>query len=189
MLGRVSERRARAATPEPPDPDELRIISAEVHAGERLAMPALVDTALRDCDLANIRTRRASAWRVTVASCRLTGITLSTASLRDVAVISSQLDLAGFDAATLERVRFEDCVLRDASFLDARLHSVSFVDCDLSGADFTGVVASRVEMIGCRLDRLRGLPSLRGVQMRWTDVLENAGLFATALGIAILEEG
>lgn len=187
MLRRVSAR-ARAAAPDPPDPDDVREVHDADHAGERRTAPSLTDVAFTGCSFATADARRATLTRVAATGCRLTGLTLTAAALRDVRVGDCQADLTGFDGATLDRVRFEQCALREASFVEARLHSVAFVDCDLSGADFSGAEVSRVELLGCRLDRVRGLASLRGAQLRWTDVLDSAGVFAAALGFVVLEE-
>jgi hypothetical protein len=46
----------------------------------------------------------------------------------------------------------------------------------------------RVELEGCRLDGLRSFADLRGAAMPWPDVVAGAGAFASALGIAILED-
>ena len=45
----------------------------------------------------------------------------------------------------------------------------------------------RVELRGCDLAGLSGVEALRTARMPWTDILENAALFATALGIEIVD--
>jgi uncharacterized protein YjbI with pentapeptide repeats len=64
---------------------------------------------------------------------------------------------------------------------------VSFVNCDLSGADLGGARLRRCELRGCTIDGIRGIESLRGVGMRWDDVVAAAGTFAAALGVKELE--
>ena len=49
------------------------------------------------------------------------------------------------------------------------------------------MTVQRVEVRGCDLTGLRGVEALRGVRMPWGDVLENASLFATVLGIEIVD--
>jgi len=49
------------------------------------------------------------------------------------------------------------------------------------------VTILRVELRGCDLTALRGVEALHGARMPWADVLENAALFASALGVEILE--
>lgn len=66
------------------------------------------------------------------------------------------------------------------------MREVAFEDCDLSGADLTSARFEHVEMLGCMLEGLRGANSLRGVRMPWTDIVENAGLFAGACGVDVL---
>ena len=45
----------------------------------------------------------------------------------------------------------------------------------------------RVELRGCDLAGVRGAEALRGARMTWNDVIENAALFATALGIEVVD--
>ena len=45
----------------------------------------------------------------------------------------------------------------------------------------------RVELRGCDLTGLHGAEALRGTRMPWNDVLENGPLFATALGLEIVD--
>jgi hypothetical protein len=49
------------------------------------------------------------------------------------------------------------------------------------------VKSQRVELRGCDLTGLRGAEALRGVRMPWNDVLENAPLFASVVGIEIVD--
>jgi uncharacterized protein YjbI with pentapeptide repeats len=66
---------------------------------------------------------------------------------------------------------------------------VRFEDCDLTEADLTGVRIDGCELRGCTLDGLAGVERLRGAAMPWADLVGNAALFATALGIRPLDEG
>jgi hypothetical protein len=45
----------------------------------------------------------------------------------------------------------------------------------------------RVELRGCDLAGARGVEALRGARMTWNDVIENAALFASAVGIEIVD--
>lgn len=63
-----------------------------------------------------------------------------------------------------------------------------FVDCDLRRADFREARTRACEMRGVRLEDAHGLERLRGVAVAWSDVLDNAGAFATALGLRVIEE-
>lgn len=177
---------ARPATPVEPEDDAPVVtdrFGGQVHLGE-----SFVDLRLVDSDLANVDARRATVTRVVAHRCRATGAMLMSTRLRDVVVRDCRVDLATFAQATLERVVFEDCVLRDASFAAARLHSVSFVDCDLHGVDFSGARCSRVELRGCRLEGLNGIEGLRGAKLGWSDLLDNATVLATALGLGVIDE-
>ncbi len=79
------------------------------------------------------------------------------------------------------------CVLTQADFQQAGLRTVVFDDCDLTGADLSGARFESVELRGCRLEAVRGLDGLQGVRMPWADVLANAGPFAAACGVQVLD--
>lgn len=91
----------------------------------------------------------------------------------------------------LRRVRLtgaqRDCRLEEAEFGGARLKDVVFERCDLRAADFSAVKGAQFDLLGCRLDGLRGVDALRGARMRWADVVENAALFAAALEIETVD--
>jgi uncharacterized protein YjbI with pentapeptide repeats len=166
-------------TPIPPDPDEDAAPVTEL--GE------LVDVSVVDADWANGRapglvTRRAELRRV-----RLTGAELPEARLTDTTFTGCRLDLASLRGAKLERVAFRDCRLGECDLYDATLTDVVFDGCELRQASFDRVHVTRVELRGCDLTGLQGVESLRGVRMPWDDVLQNAPLFAAALGLEIVE--
>jgi uncharacterized protein YjbI with pentapeptide repeats len=58
----------------------------------------------------------------------------------------------------------------------------------LRGATFSGCTIERVQFEGCDLTGLVGVEALRGARMPWNDILENAPLFAQALGIAAITD-
>jgi uncharacterized protein YjbI with pentapeptide repeats len=119
----------------------------------------------------------------------MTGIVVAEAALRDVTLRDCRIDLASFGRSRLERVTFEDCLLQQTDFLEARLDGVRFHRCDLTRADFRGAHLTRCEFRRSNLARLEGVERLRGAAMEWPDIVEMAGEFAAALGIAVLDEG
>jgi uncharacterized protein YjbI with pentapeptide repeats len=112
---------------------------------------------------------------------------LAEATLIDVTFLECRLDLVGFRVASLERVVFRDCRMTECDFYEASLNDVLFDHCELREATFTSAKIQRVELRGCDLVGLRGVEALRGARMPWNDLLENAPLFANALGIEIIE--
>ena len=60
--------------------------------------------------------------------------------------------------------------------------------CELRRASFAACRIARVDLIGCALEELIGVESLRGARMPWGDILENAPLFAVGLGIQVLPD-
>lgn len=165
--------------PYAPDPDE------DAPAPETL--DDLVDARLADRDFSNTRALRSSVRRVELRLCRLTGIELAESAWSDVVLADCRVDLAGFRHAKLERVVFRDCRLEEADFAGAALTDVVFERCELRRASFSGVLVERLQLSGCDLTELVGVEALRGARMPWNDVLQNAALFAQALGIRVLD--
>jgi hypothetical protein len=147
----------------------------------------LVDVAVQDVDWANRQVPRLVARRVELDRCRLTGTELAEATLADVTVTDCRLDLVGLRMAKLERVVFRRCRMTECDFYDASLTDVLFDECDLTEATFTDARLTRVELRASRLTGLRGVEALRGARLPWSDALENAPLFATALGLELID--
>jgi uncharacterized protein YjbI with pentapeptide repeats len=147
----------------------------------------LDDAVAEGLDWANRQARRVFLRRAEVRRCRLTGAELAESRLEDVTFEDCRLDLVGLRAATLERVVFRDCRMGECELNAAALTDVLFENCELRQATVSGVRLKRVELRGCDLTGLRGLEALRGARMPWDDVLENAPLFAAALGFEILD--
>ena len=166
-------------SPYPPDPVD--------DAPSDAVFDELVDVVATDRDWANQRAFRFSAQRVDLRRCRLTGTELAEAVLRDVTFDECRVDLVVLRHATLERVVFRDCRMSECDLHGASLRDVLFERCELREATFSAVTLQRVELRGCDLIGLRGAESLRGARMPWGDVVENAALFATVLGIEIVD--
>jgi uncharacterized protein YjbI with pentapeptide repeats len=163
-----------------------RLVDADV-GGRRFDRLWLADVDARGCDVANVRARGATLRRVAFRTCRFTGATLVEARLEDVVFADCRIDLASFGRAELRRVAFEGCVLNGADFVEASLSAVRFADCDLADADLSDSRWKDCELRGCRLTAVRGVESLRGVRMPIDDVVASAAVFASALGIRVVE--
>ena len=118
----------------------------------------------------------------------MTGLLWNEGELRHVVLRDCRIDLAAFAATELEQVVFDGCNLRQADFQDADLVCVRFDGCDLTGVDLTGARMAGCELRACTLDGLAGAERLRGAGMPWADVVGNAALLASALGIRVLED-
>ena len=68
------------------------------------------------------------------------------------------------------------------------LTSVRFIGCDLSEADFRGARLYRSELRASSLAGVHGVQRLAGCAMPWPDIVEQAGVWAAALGIEVLED-
>jgi uncharacterized protein YjbI with pentapeptide repeats len=166
--------------PYPPQPEEDA--EAPTELGE------LLDGTVAGADWANSRpVRGLEARRAELRTCRLTGAELAEAKLSDVTFDDCRLDLVNLRFSKLERVVFRDCRMTECDFEEASLKDVLFERCELQEATFSSAALQRVELRGCNLRGLRGVESLRGARMPWNDVLENAPLFALAVGIEIVD--
>ena len=163
-----------------------RLIDVDL-SGARLAGLRLIDVAVERGNLANLAAPEPVLRRVAVTGARLTGVQWTRGTITDAMFRDCRIDLATFAGTTFERTTFDGCLLMQAEFRDALLRSVRFEGCDLTEADLQGVRIDRCELRGCTLDGLAGAERLRGAAMPWTDVVGNAGLFATALGIRVVE--
>jgi uncharacterized protein YjbI with pentapeptide repeats len=166
--------------PYPPDPDD--------EAPPRDELDDLVDARVENADFSNTRALRSSLRRAQLHLCRLTGIELAEATWSDVMLTDCRADFAGLRRARLERVVFRDCRLEEADFGGASLTDVVLERCELRRASFAGVRVERVQLVGCDLTELVGVEALRGARMPWNDLLQNAPLFAQALGIRVLPD-
>jgi uncharacterized protein YjbI with pentapeptide repeats len=147
-----------------------------------------LDDAVADgLDWANRQARRLFIRRAEVRRCRLTGAELAETRLEDVTFEDCRLDLVGLRGAILERVVFRDCRMGECELNAAALSDVLFENCELRQATVSGVRLKRVELRDCDLTGLQGVEALRGARMPWNDVLENAPLFAAALGLEIVD--
>jgi uncharacterized protein YjbI with pentapeptide repeats len=159
--------------------------------GEEQAEPegidGLTDAVVADVDWANARAPRTTVTRVELRAARLTGAELAEATLRDARFFECRLDMVGLRLARLERVVFRDCRMEEADLYGARLKDVLFERCTLREATLSGATLERCELRGCDLTGLRGAEALASARMPWNDVLENAPLFAAALGIEIVD--
>jgi uncharacterized protein YjbI with pentapeptide repeats len=165
--------------PYPPDPDEDGAPPPD-------SLADVVDARIENGDFSNTRAVGSSVRRSELHLCRLTGVELAEAAWSDVVLTECRADFAGMRHARLERVVFRDCRLEEADFGGASLTDVAFERCELRRASFAGVRVERVQLAGCDLTELVGVEALRGARMPWDDVLQNAPLFAQALGIRAL---
>jgi uncharacterized protein YjbI with pentapeptide repeats len=147
----------------------------------------LVDVVATDLDWASERAFRFSAQRAELRRCRLTGAELAEAVLRDITFDECRMDLVGLRHAKLERVVFRDCRMSECDLYGASLSDVLFERCELREATLSAASLQRVELRSCDLTGLRGAEALRNARMPWNDVLENAVLFSSVLGIEIVD--
>jgi uncharacterized protein YjbI with pentapeptide repeats len=146
---------------------------------------ALADVILRDCGMSNVDARDGRVTRVEMHRSQLVGFGFTRGDIRDLRVVDSSLQLASFASATLRNVVFERVNLAEASFMHARLEAVAFVECRLEGADFRHAKLAGCAIRGASLDGVLGVESLRGLRMRWPDLMASAGALAAALGIDV----
>jgi uncharacterized protein YjbI with pentapeptide repeats len=98
-----------------------------------------------------------------------------------------RLDLVGLRHAQLDRVVFRDCRMGECDLYGATLKDVLFERCELREATFSSCTLQRVEFRGCDLAGARGAEALRGARMPWSDIVDNAALFAAVVGIELVD--
>ena len=173
-------------TPEAPRDEVERKVDADL-SGQTIRGWGLTDVVVERGSLANLVAPEATLRRVTITGARMTGVQWTRGTVADVVFRDCRIDLATFAGTTFERVVFEGCLLRQAEFRDALLRSVRFAHCDLTEADLTGLRIDGCELRSCTLDGLAGAERLRGAAMPWGDIVGHAGLFASTLGIRLLD--
>ncbi len=166
---------------------EARLLDIDA-SGARVKGLRLVDVAVERGNLANLVAPELVLTRVSLTGVRLTGAEWTRGKLTDVVFRDCRIDLATFAGTTFERVTFDGCLLAQTDFREALLRSVRFSHCDLTEADLQGLRIDRCELRSCTLDGLVAVERLRGATMPPADIIGNAGLFASALGIRVLEE-
>ena len=175
-------------TPDAPRADEVeRKVDADL-SGQTIRGLSFHDVVIERGNLANLVAPELTLRRVTVTGARMTGVQWTRGTIADVVFRDCRIDLATFAGTTFERVAFEGCLLQQAEFREALLRSVRFDHCDLTEADLTGLRIDGCELRSCTLDGLTGADRLRGAAMPWGDIVGHAGLFASALGIRLLDE-
>ena len=157
-------------------------------SGQTIRGWQLFDVEIERGNLANLIAPELSLRMVKVTGARMTGVQWTRGLIADVVFRDCRIDLATFAGTTFERVRFEGCLLQQAEFREALLRKVRFEHCDLTEADLTGLRIDGCELRSCTLDGLAGAERLRGAAMPWGDIVGHAGLFASALGIRLLDE-
>lgn len=166
---------------------EARLADVDAGGG-RIAGLRLVDVVFERGNLANLAAPEPWLTRVVFTGTRLTGAQWTRGRITDAVFRDCRVDLATFAGTTFERVLFDGCMLGQADFGGALLRSVVFDHCDLTEADLGEVRIDGCELRACTLDGLVAAERLRGAAMPWADVVGNAALLASALGIRVLED-
>lgn len=173
------------------DARELRLSEVRLErvdlSGATLTGGAFADAIVEEGSWANVHASRATLVRVEAHRLRATGADLAEAGLKHVRLEGCRFDLGSFRFARLERVVFRDCRLEEADFYSARLSSVVFEGGSLAQASFAGAQLERCELRGCDLTDLHGVEGLRGARLPIGDVVQIAGLLASAAGIVVVE--
>lgn len=156
--------------------------------GVRLGRATIKDAVFDRCDLANLRARETSLFRVRMTGCRMTGLSYLAGVVRDVTFSGCRIDLASFSNTKFSAVVFSECRLDQANFGDADLSGARFIDCDLTGAQFSGATLTEARFGGCDLTGVSGITSMRGAVITSSDAFTLARIFADALGIKIEDD-
>lgn len=178
--------------------DFSRVVAAQVEivttrlervdlAGAQLPAVLIRDVAVDRGDWSNVAAYQCHLSRVTFQGVRMTGAQIVDSGLADVEFDGAKLDLAVFRSSRLRRVEFRGCNLARADFANADIGGATFIDCDLAGAQFSHAKADGARFSHCQLDGIGGVTSLRGASMSNDDLVLLTRVFATALGIEIVD--
>ena len=149
---------------------------------------SLQDVVVSGGSCANVRASESAFRRAEFSQVRLTGADLAESHMEDVQFSDCRADLVSFRFAEIEVVRFENCNLTESDFYGAKLRRVAFVDCDLRGAVLAEATFSECEMRGCDITGVVNPERLRGVAMRWDDIIAAAGDLARAAGVRVIDD-
>jgi uncharacterized protein YjbI with pentapeptide repeats len=155
----------------------------------RLARLQVTDVEFEACNFSNAKMPGAAYRRVLVSRSKLSGVQIDAGTFTDVEFRGCRFDFASFSGVKFRQVAFRDCLLREADFSNVSLERVQFIDCDLTRATLSRMRIDTSEMRRCTLTELRQAGELRGIAMDWNDILENAALFASELGIIATQPG
>ena len=153
-----------------------------------LASARIQDVHVKGGSWANTLAIGTTLHRVEFEAVRMTGVNFAEAVLRDVRFVGCRIDLASFRFCRLERVRFEHCQLTESDFYGAKIDSVVFADSDLGRAILAEATFTGSEMRGCSVTGAVNPDRLRGVGMRWDDIVAAAGELARATGVHVIDE-
>ncbi|MCK9923177.1 pentapeptide repeat-containing protein [Frankia sp. AgPm24] len=167
--------------------DKCRIANSDL-SGTRLSRAMVMDTVAERSNLSNLQATNSSLVRVEMTACRMTGFSWANGRLRDVTFRDCRLDFSSFQSSTATDSLFVDCNLRQADFHDADLRGATFRTCDLSGAQLSGARMDGTRLINCTLEGASGVTSMAGAVVASSDMVTLAHLFASALGINVVDE-
>ncbi len=167
---------------------EVHVAGGDLSSLRLIGGSSITDARFARTNLANLRALGVSLQRAELLGCRMTGLQWAESHWRDVLVADCRADLVSLRSTRLEDVTFRDCDLTEADFADAHLRRVRFERCRLAGAELRGMRFEGCTIEGCDLQGLQVTGSLRGVTMPWPDIIEAAGVFASALGVAVAED-
>ena len=172
---------------------DARIVDALLHQADlsaaRLPHLELRNCSLRACNLANLHARGARDDRERAAE---PGCVPVEARLTDVVISGCRVDLASFGGTRMERVTLEKegaaARWRRPTSSRRRLDNVRFHGCDLRAVDLRGARLRNTEHRRSELIELQGIESLRGASLEWETIVGMAAVWATALGIKVLDD-
>jgi len=143
------------------------------------------DVQLVDGELSGAVLSESELVRVEISGGRAAGVVFLEGTLRHARFRDVRLDSAIFHGATLEHCVFERCNLVDADFVDATFDGVEFVDCDLRAADLGVTKCTRLFLMHCDLEGVKGVARLRGATITSDSILPLAMSAFAGLGLEI----
>lgn len=112
---------------------------------------------------------------------------LSQSLLKNVYFKSSKVDLANFRFARLENVIFEDCIVNGLDFYSAKLKNVDFRNCRIIDVEFSDSHLINVDLSRSELESIKGLKSMKGVCITYSQLMQLAPAMAVELGLKLVD--
>jgi uncharacterized protein YjbI with pentapeptide repeats len=159
-----------------------------LHAAEaELRGTTIIETVLEHLDIPVLRASR-TRWRdVRIEGGRLGSAELYDADWESVEFVGCKLSFVNLRGSTLRDVRFTDCTIEELDLGAAEVLRLALPGTRIRRLDVSRATLQHADLRGCEFADLTGAGSLRGAAIDADQLALLAPLFASELGIAIIE--
>lgn len=162
----------------------VRLVGVSL-VGAALAGSRFIDVEIVGSDLSGADLEGSAFTRVAARDARMSGVQFAWSTWHDVHLVECRLDTVNLARLTVQRLRCERSSFRGGDLRMAKVTGAAWWDCDLGELDVNQVTLDRVQLHGSTLDGLRGVVSLRPVQVDDEQFHVLAQHLLTELGISV----